>query len=1075
LGLSFTPQRALALTKPSRVVISLLLLTSVGVADKLKSYENFDLPAAAQPRGPEMPLSAGQTVGSSNGLFAYQSPRVTMKGNVRVNTPSMNHQQFMFAREDYLAEKRDEAIKLLRQELDTNFKKNRDNILIRLGQLYTEKYMELSYQEANLYTSRLADFEKQKLTDKKAKPPNLDNSRSQTYLKQALDVFTSVEKEFPRHPKMDEVIFFIGFVELEYGNGEKGQRYLEKLIHQYPGSRKFEDAVLYLGDYYFDKHRFREAIGRFAILLARRDSPLYHYALYKKAWCELNTNEQQKALIDMRLVVSSLEGNKETSKFNLREQALKDLVVFFAEADQVDEAIAYFTELQGRDKALENLKLIADILRSKAKDDAASKAYSRLLDVYADSLEGPQISLGLYETLSRLGRNEQAVNNLVKAVEHYGPNSEWAAKFKDKPELKSTLETLAAEAQKAAFFYHQSAQKSSSKTSFRYALQLYNALLTAFPNHPEKKKLAFYRAEILFNQGDWLNAANSYMEAAQMPPKDKIADEAAYYAVLSLDNLTIRSKNIERYSKEAQKNVDTTPEEIPANEKRFIEVAEFYVREYPKAERLTEVKFRIASIYYKHRHFDQALTMFKDIALKTPRHKAAVTSANIVLDIYNIQKQYDLLDQTAGMFARTEGLGDAKFRTDMAELSGQIGFKKIESFEQQSKWREAGDSYLAFYKANASGPLAEKALYNAFVSYEKSGDAAKTAETSRLFIAKYPKSEYTQRMTLNLAKLAEKQYDFEQAQRLYADFYRKYPKDKEARKALYNAAVFAELLEDSRNAKSLYEEYLRSKEVSAEEKRAIQISLAKIYRKDGNWEKVTQTYRRLARDSKSTEEKLNVLADLAKLYEKGGKIAERDNLVKEIRYLYESAKGVKISGPAVQYAAESRFKALTTKREKYEKIALKFPPEDLVYLLKRKQRLLKTLGEEYDKVVEFGVPEWGVAALYEKSEAYANFVKAYRSVTIPAKYKGADRDEADKALKQIDAQLVKPVESKSQEILKACVDRAAQFYVTNEYAAKCREKLGNSAAPETDTQVTGLMPQPSYWTTRWVGEGVAKQ
>jgi hypothetical protein len=268
---------------------------------------------------------------------------------------------------------------------------------------------------------------------------------------------------------------------------------------------------------------------------------------------------------------------------------------------------------------------------------------------------------------------------------------------------------------------------------------------------------------------------------------------------------------------------------------------------------------------------------------------------------------------------------------------------------------------------------------------------------------------------------------------------------------------------------------LRSKEVSAEEKRAIQISLAKIYRKDGNWEKVTQTYRRLARDSKSTEEKLNVLADLAKLYEKGGKIAERDNLVKEIRYLYESAKGVKISGPAVQYAAESRFKALTTKREKYEKIALKFPPEDLVYLLKRKQRLLKTLGEEYDKVVEFGVPEWGVAALYEKSEAYANFVKAYRSVTIPAKYKGADRDEADKALKQIDAQLVKPVESKSQEILKACVDRAAQFYVTNEYAAKCREKLGNIAAPETDTQVTGLMPQPSYWTTRWVGEGVAKQ
>jgi cellulose synthase operon protein C len=1075
LGLSFTPQRALALTE----VLGLFFLSFNAQADQLKSYENFDLPAAPPlVKAPSVNTETASAPSSySIDKYNYSSARVNVKGNVRIYQPSINHQQFMFAKEAFIAEKRDEAIKLLRQELDVNAKKNRDNVLMRLGQLYTEKYMELSYREAELYTSRLEDYEKQKLTDKKAKPPQLENSRSQSYLKQALEVFTGIEREFPHHPKIDEVIFFIGFVELEYGNGDKGQRYLEKLVHTYPGSRKFEDAVLYLGDYYFEKHRFREAIGRYSILVSRRDSPLWHYGLYKKAWSELNTGEPLKGLNEMKLLVSSLDGNKEVSKFNLREQALKDLVIFFGEVGQVDEAIAYFTETLGHDKAIENLKLIADILRSKAKDDAASKAYVRLLEEFGDSIDGPQMQLGLYECLSRLGRNDQAVKNLVAAVEKYGPNSEWAKKYAaTKPaELKSTLETLAAEAQKVAFFYHQAAQKSSSKASFRYALMLYDALLKNFPNTPERKKIAFYRADILFNQGDWLNAANSYMEAAQTPPKDKIADESAYYAVLALDNLTIRSKNIERYSKETQKTMDTTPEEIPANEQKFIDVANWYVREYPKADRIVDVQFRIASIYYKHHHFDKALVIFKDIALKNPKHRAAVTSANIVLDIYNIQKQYDQLDTTAALFAHTEGLGDAKFRSEMAEISGQIGFKKIEGFETSNKWKDAGESYLKFYLSNPTGPLAEKALYNSFVSFEKSNDAARTAEISRMFITKYPKSEYTEKMTLNLAKLAEKQYDFESAQRLYNDFYRKYPANKEARKALYNAAVFAEILEMNKVAIDLYNQYLKSREVGDEEKRAIQISLAKLYRKDGNFEKMALIYRRLARDAKSLDAKLTVLAQLAKDYEKVGKISDRDNIVKEIRWQFDSNKGAKLSGPAVQYAAEAKFNSVSPKREKYEKIELRFPPQDLVYLLKRKQRLLKQLAEAYDQVVDFGVPDWGVAALFEKSVAYEEFVKSYRTVKVPAKYKGEERDEAEKALKQIDAQLVKPVETKSQEILKACVDRAAQFFVTNEYAAKCRQKLQKGDSAEVAGEPSGIMPQPAYWTTRWVGGGVAKQ
>ena len=202
LVLSSTPPRVLALTNIFGLLAFILATPNSAHAARAKEYENFDLPKTGPTSVPE-----------SKGL-SYQSNRLKMSGTSRLREASFNAQQYVFAKEAFLTEKRDEAIKLLRQELDSGFKRNRDNLLLRLGQLYAEKYMELSYRENEYFTRELENFDRKKLTDKSAKPPHLDNSRSQGYLKQALELFLAVEKEFPKHPKIDEILFFIGFVEM---------------------------------------------------------------------------------------------------------------------------------------------------------------------------------------------------------------------------------------------------------------------------------------------------------------------------------------------------------------------------------------------------------------------------------------------------------------------------------------------------------------------------------------------------------------------------------------------------------------------------------------------------------------------------------------------------------------------------------------------------------------------------------------------------------------------------------------------------------------------------------------------
>jgi TolA-binding protein len=990
---------------------------------------------------------------------------------------SIDPKKFLFAKEAFLEEKRDEAIRLMRQQLDAKLPGNRPNLLLSLGQLYAEKYMDLSYRETELYTERLGEYEKQKEKDKKAKAPQLDNARSKRYLKDALGLFYSLEREHPQHPKIDEVLFFIGFVEIESGNGDKGSRYLERVVREFQRSRKYDEAVIYLADYYFDKSRFADALSKYRILAGRRDSELQPYAFYKMAWCELNTNRASQALRNMRKLIDELDGASDKGKFNLREQAIKDLAVFFVEADAVDEAFEFYKDKEGEDKALENLKLIADMLRSKARDTAAIKAYRLILSERPEHPEAPRIELGIYESLARMGRANDAVKALNEIIAKYNPTSEWMSGYKGTAEeKKSVSDAIADEGKRAGFFYHAAAQKGKDKGLYRHALSLYASLMEHYPSHPERKKIQFFRAEILYAQSKWLEAANAYIEVSKTIPKDKLNDEALYNALLALDHLTAKSGKIERYKPEQQKDVDLSPQDIPEGEQRFIEVAQLYLKEFPKGKRSLDVRYRIGAIHYKYKHFEEALKEFEALALQHPSDKVAPFCAYLTLDIYNMRKNYEGMELAAEKYLKIGSLGDAKFKADMREVGNEIGFKKIEKLEANQEWDKAGDAYWRAYQTNPKGELAEKSLYNAHVSYTKSQKKQRADEVTKVFLTQFPKSVHSADFALAAAKAAEERFDFQQAQQLFEKFHANHPKHKEARKALFNAALFAELLGNAKEAKDLYGQYLRSGTIPEEERQAIELSLLAIHKKLKDLNEMEKMFRSLVRDAKTTKDKLGYLAELAKQFELAGQAKDRERLVREIASMYESSaeSARKDFGPALEYVAEARFLALRAEKARYEKIELRFPPQDLVYLLGRKQKALKNFAAKLDKVIEVGVPLWGVAALFDKSDAYRHFSQKYSEVQIPKKYSEAERKEADASLKQIEKDLVEPLKVKGREFALSCLEKAREFHVASDYVRQC----GMVASLETPTP-SGNTPKAGHFsyriplkgfTTRWEGK-----
>jgi len=114
-------------------------------------YENYNLPAKS------LQIPAAKKLSYS------RDKRFILRGDqTSLKAPSVKASEYLFAKQAFLSEKRDQAIRLLRQELDSGYKHNRDNMLLRLGQLYTEKYMELSYLENQYYSNKLEEWQKKK-------------------------------------------------------------------------------------------------------------------------------------------------------------------------------------------------------------------------------------------------------------------------------------------------------------------------------------------------------------------------------------------------------------------------------------------------------------------------------------------------------------------------------------------------------------------------------------------------------------------------------------------------------------------------------------------------------------------------------------------------------------------------------------------------------------------------------------------------------------------------------------------------------------------------------------------------
>jgi len=215
--------------------------------------------------------------------------------------------------------------------------------------------------------------------------PELVESR-----KKAIIVLDRILQNHAKHFDVAKALLLRARQNRHLGRYEDLARDLQTILVKHPKSQSVDDALMLLGDYYFDRTNLVNAKKLYQQLELHPKSPLLSYARYKLAWVAINGKDFQRAA-ELFVKVANAptpKGSRAKTQGNLRLQALKDLVFCITEVMPPEKTLAYFQKLKlSRAEELQVLPALARRLWIKEHARAALAVYEHLISLADNELD----------------------------------------------------------------------------------------------------------------------------------------------------------------------------------------------------------------------------------------------------------------------------------------------------------------------------------------------------------------------------------------------------------------------------------------------------------------------------------------------------------------------------------------------------------------------------------------------------------------------------------------------------------------------------------------------------------------
>lgn len=929
-------------------------------------------------------------------------------------------------------------------------------MMLRLAELYFDEFRDLKLDEDRRYQGEFDQcFNTPGCNSETLKA---DYTSSSKWADRAIALYQNILQNYPQYQRSDEATFFLASSLQELDRKDEALSHYVNLVRTYQQSNFLADAYVQIGEYYFDTNNAYKALTAYQNATRFKDSPQYAFANYKLAWCFYNVGEYGKAIDTMKGVVAysmtPQEGASDTKRLTLQDEALKDLVRFFADAGEMDEAYAYFNKLGRKELIRSMLKRLANMYFEQGKFEQTISTYRRLIAEDPQSPDAPEYQNEIIGAYNKMGDKPATESEITKLRKTYGKNSAWArANSANQDAINEARGFLEKNLRKVAVSYYQEARKlgtgSRARESYEFAGRAYAVYLDEFPDGKFAYQMRYEYGELLYEMKQYDQAYEQYMAVVKIDPKGKESQfcaRSAVYAASEMVKVDAKEGKVQKGSKENKSEILNLS---PWEEKKLAALDQFSTQ-YPDHKDTKGMIYEAGYLYYDKNRFKDASDRFRIVISMDPRSKQAMLAANLIVDSFALVEDYGNLKDVSKAFYDQESLGNAGFKKEMYSVYEGASAQLISvNYEKDKDAVKAADAYMAFYAEFPKSEKADIALNNAAAYYNKEGKVARSMEARQTLIDNFPKSKYWKDQIAFLGFDYETVADFGGAAAWYEKLYEADAKHEKSKDALYSAALFRTA--EGNNDKAI-ENYTKFRSTYTDDARsaAIPLDIAKLLDESGRADEAAKYYYDFF--SKPPEGATYVQIFYSRL--KYGEYLETQSKAKADKHYDETIaafgalqeKG-EDTGAAIAFVAEIKYKKAQPLLDKYLSMKITGPGRSVSQAKTNKALTdqlvgkLKALGEveaTYVEIVKMGVGEWGLASLVQAGKAYEDIADSLVNSYVP-EYLTEDQAEMykmgleDKAYVQVE----KGVNAYAQAL-----SEAYKFNLYNENTAYATRRLG---------------------------------
>jgi tetratricopeptide (TPR) repeat protein len=1013
-------------------------------------------------------------------------------------------------------EKRFESISRLKALLrDSPEGDRKAEMMLRLADLYFEQGQLLYFQALEKHQKYFDDcFNTVENTDDCI--PDPDQSDAYGWYAKSVKLYEAILRGYPRYAKADQATYFLGTTHLERQERERGLAAFKKLVKLYPSSSWVPDAYILIGEYYFDNNDAFPALRAYLKASAYTEHPRYGFAMYKLGWSYYNVEEYGKAIDTMKRVVaySMEQSGSDQSKVRLEEEALKDLVRFFADAGEMDEAYEYFTKLGKKELIRSMLQRLANIYMDQGKFADSVETYRRLINEAPNHEDNPGYQEDIISAYRKMGQKDKVLAEIRRLRSDYGETSAWWRANGSNPDAQSDAATTIEKAlRRVATDFNKEARDLAksrhprAKAAFDIAVEAYEVYLEDYTDHPKAYAVHYDFAELLYKLKRHGEAYREYVKVVDMDPKGKHSRFCAESAIFAAEQMVKKEGGGQLEIKGVKITKDTPPKPLTDWEQNLISSCGRYADLYEGDKKVETAIYKSAFLLYSRYHFTDAADQFRKVIARWPNSSNAEFSAELILDALKIKEEWVSLRDTSKSFWQQEDLGGKKFKGRMYDIYSRSSFTVIEEdFKASPDFSKTADAFVAFYEEFPEFDKVAFALNNAAAYYYKADRVADSMRIRHILIDNEQFGDKTKFYYGQIGALGydyERLADFERAAFYYDKLIELYPEerkkvdkskdegkdeklaamDQQARDALMTSAVFHNALGDWQGAVTRYQDFVSR---FADDERILEtrLTIANIYEEQEDWVKAAKAFGSFFQiDHKDADIQYTFFARLHQgraLFELGKKTEARKLYTTSVALFKKLTEQGTPPGAHTEFAAEMMFQltepsAVTFlaqeikgkykddggKKGRALKDRIKADDKLTADNLKGKTKGILELQGSYGEIIQTQAGEWGLAAIVALGKAYENMADSLEASPCP--FYLTD-DQCEIYSMRLDDQAYPQLE-KAVQAYQLALEKSFELNLYNENTAYATRRLGE-LRPADFPGLEETIPEPGYTAER---------